>query len=187
MQTEAQCSPSARFLLADVLFTDHGIRIIQKEFIRRNQGRQVTAAYEEFASWTVQPNQVMLFTWHAYADLALPKAFDCLFNYDEPAQYTRVSCELIHCLWEGWFPLGSVEHGHKHIGVFTFPDQMPDLLHSLYQEDGSFSSQSLHKPMIGLCNFTDFGAITSALTRRANLKEAYGGDWWKYDDSESSQ
>lgn len=176
MRNEAQCPPSAKFLLADALFTARGVRFIQTEFIRRNQGRQATAAYGEFANWTPQPNQVMLFTWHAYADFALPKQFDCLFKYDDPVQSTSIKCELTHSLWEGWFPLGSVEHGHKHIGVFTFPDQVPDLLHALYREDGNFSDQSLHEPMIGFCNFTDFSAIATDLTRRANLKKAHGSE-----------
>ncbi|MGI4737512.1 MAG: hypothetical protein ACRYG7_20285 [Janthinobacterium lividum] len=46
MQTEAQCPPSGRFLLADELLTDRAIRFIQADCVRRNRGKEVTAAYQ---------------------------------------------------------------------------------------------------------------------------------------------
>jgi hypothetical protein len=82
--------PSGRFLLADGLLTDRAIHFIQAECLRRNRGEEVTAAYQQFANWVRQANQVALFTLYAYADLAVPKKYDCLFNYDDPAQFVQV-------------------------------------------------------------------------------------------------
>lgn len=186
MQTEAECPPNDKFLLADELLTDRAIRFIQAECVRRNRGREATTAYQQFAGWVRQANQVALFTLYAYADLALPKKYDCLFNYDDPAQFVRVAYELTHSIWEGWLPLDQIEHGHKHICVLTFPDQISDIVHLLYQEDGDFTSQLFHKFKMGLCDFTDFDAITRALTRRAHLKETYGTNWWEQQEQGSS-
>jgi hypothetical protein len=97
--------PPGRFLLADELLTDRAIRLIQAECVRRDRGKEATAAYNEFAGWIPQSNQVMLYTLRTYADLALPKQFDCLFSYDDPAQFTRITCELTHSLWGDGFRL----------------------------------------------------------------------------------
>jgi hypothetical protein len=182
MQTEAQCPPNDRFLLADELLTDRAIQFIQAECVRRNRGKEVKAAYQHFMSWVRQGNQVALFTLYAYADLVVPKKYDCLFNYNDPAQFVRVAYELTHSIWEGWLPLDQVEHGHKHICVLTFPNQVPDIVRPLYQEDGDFTNQSFHKFKVGLCDFTDLDAITHALARRAHLKETYGTTWWEHEE-----
>jgi len=182
MQTEAQCPPTSRFLLADELLTDRAIRLIQAECVRRNRGRDATVAYQQFASWVRQANQVVLFTLYAYADIALPRKYDCLFNYNNPAQFVRAAYEVTHSIWEGWLPLDQVEHGHKHICVLTFTDQVPDIVHSLYQEDGDFAHPWFHELKVGLCDFGDFDAITRALTRRAHLKETYGTTWWEHEE-----
>ena len=98
MQTEAQCPPTGRFLLADELLTDRAIRFIQAECVRRNRGKEATAAYQQFTGWVRQANQVALFTLYAYADLAVPKKYDCLFNYNNPAQFVRAACELTYSI-----------------------------------------------------------------------------------------
>lgn len=98
MQIEAQCPPDGRFLLADELLTDRAIRFIQAECVRRNRGKELTSAYQQFVSWVLQANQVTFFTLYAYADLTVPKKYNCLFNYDDPAQFVRVTYELTHSI-----------------------------------------------------------------------------------------
>ena len=61
MQTEAQCHPNSRFLLADERLTDRAIRVMQAECVRRNRSKQATAAYKHFTDWSRQVNQVVLF------------------------------------------------------------------------------------------------------------------------------
>jgi hypothetical protein len=173
--------PNCRFLLADERLTDRAIRVMQAECVRRNRSKPATAAYQQFTDWSRQANQVVLFTPYAYADLAVPRKYDCLFNYDDPAQFVRVGYELTQSIWEGWLPLDQVELGYKHLCVLTFPDRVPDMLHRLYPEEGGFASQGFHPFRVGLCDFTDFDAIAGALTRRAQSKETYGTTWWAHE------
>jgi len=199
MQTEAECPARARYLHADELYTDGALQLLRAGCIRRYQKREKDAAsetfvhwtrqaYNTFVQWTRQPNEVVVYTWYAYADLALPKRFDCIFHVDNPREHLLVSYLLTQSVIDlgGGFPISSVEHGHKHICVLTFEQEVPAIFQLLHRLEGNVSTMPLRGAFqLGFCQVADLPAITAARERTARLRAQYGANWWKYDEEMS--
>jgi hypothetical protein len=84
-------------------------------------------------------------------------------------------------IWEAWFPFDKVDHGHKHLSVFTFEKKVPDIFNLLHKGDTKYSEAPKRQTMLGFCNFNDLQAIINRREVVADLKEKYGDDWWDYD------
>jgi hypothetical protein len=185
MRSEAQCPPSARYLYADELYTDSTLKLLQADCRRQYQNRAKDAAYATFVQWTHQANEVAVFTWNAYADLVLPKRFDCLFHVDNPQQHQLVSYELIQSALNlaGFYPLNSVEHGHKHLCVFRFEQEIPTVFQLLPVLEGSpMAAPPPGAFKLGFCQAADLPAIIEEHERVARLRAQYGPQWWKHDE-----
>ena len=188
MQTEAECPASARYLYADELYTDNALQLLRADCIRRYQKREKDAAFDTFVQWTRQPNEAVVYTWNAYADLVLPKRFDCIFHVNNPREHLLVSYLLTQSIIDlgGGFPISSVEHGHKHICVLTFEQTVPAILQLLHRLEGNVSTVPLRGAFrLGFCQTADLPAITAEHERIARLRRQYGTEWWKYDEEMS--
>lgn len=185
MRSEAQCPPCARYLFADELYTDSTLRLLQADCRRWYQNRAKSAAYDTFVQWTRQANEVAVFTQYAYADLVLPKQFDCLFHFHNPQQHQLVRYELTQSALSlgGFHHLHSVEHGHKHLCVFRFEQEIPVVFQLLpVLGDNPVAAPPLGAFKLGFCQATDLPAIIEEHERVARLRAQYGPQWWQHDE-----
>ncbi len=185
MQTEAQCPAGARYLYTDEFYSDAALRAMQADCVHRYQPWGKDAAYSTFVHWTRQANELAVFTWPAYADLALPKAFDCLFHVDNPREHLLVHYELTQSIINlaGGLPINRLEHGHKHIAILTFAQEVPAVFQLLHKSEGKFSTEPPKGAFrLGFCQAADLPAIIVEHERIAQLRAQHGPDWWKYDD-----
>lgn len=184
MKTEANCKPNSRFLFSDELFSDSGIAMLKAECIKRCKDQPKDAAYERFIHWERQPNEVAVFTLYAYADFEIPKKFQVIFHYQNPQNFILTDFELTQCLYEGWWPAGSVDDGHKHLCIFRFENEIPSILNLLFVADGKTNYPPKGNAKLGFCNLADFPSISARLEKQMALRAQYGEKWWEYDDGQ---
>ena len=117
-------------------------------------------SFLNFISWKKSPNDIVLVTLYAYADLPIPKNFNCIFNYNNPEIFVRAEFTISHAIlfMTGVFaPFETIGNGHKHICVLTFKDHIPDVFQTIGITDsnlrGDFSRQ------LGLCDYENLGSI----------------------------
>jgi hypothetical protein len=183
MLKEGLCNPSGRFLQAIMIFSDKTIKVWKDETIQRCKDKEKDIAYERFLNWTRQENEAAVFTTYAYADFSIPKHFDCIFNYDNPEIYLQINFVLTQSIWEGWYPIDYVDHGHKHLCVLTFENKIPDILNKLHCETEKYSNWTWDaKKVLGLCQMTDMQSIVDRRHKEIKLKELHGDNWYEFDD-----
>jgi hypothetical protein len=180
MRPEIDCKSSERYLYADAFFTDKVIQISQEECRKRLKDREKNIFYDNYVNWIRQEDEIAVFTLYAYADFDIPKRFDCIFNCDNSKHYEIVNFELTQSIWEAWFPINSIDHGHKHLCIFKFDDEIPDIINLLHKEDNKFSSVPKKHVKLGFCNSSDLPAISEQLAKVLILKEHYGDKWWAH-------
>lgn len=184
MRTEEQCKPGQRFLFANEYFSDKAIAIWQSECVKRCKEKEKGNAYEKYVKWVRSKNEIAVFTLYAYADFSIPKAFDIIFHLDNPKQYLQIDYELTQSIHEAWFPLDTVEDGHKHLCIFSFDKTLPDILNTLHKGEEMFSTSPKGQKTLGFCNSKDFDAITKRIEKTIELKKLHGDKWVEYDDEE---
>jgi hypothetical protein len=182
MQPEAQAAPETRYLFADTMYADAAIRVLQSDYRRNCNEKQKGEAYYRFINWVRKPNEVFVYTLYAYADLDLPKKFNCIFYCDNPRYYVLTDYQLTQSVLNGWFPYDGIGHGHKHICVFSFEGEVPGILNLLYQENGQFTDPPKSRHLLGFCDVRDLPAITARKEKDAQLKQQYGANWMDYYD-----
>ena len=101
-----------------------------------------------------------------------------------PKEFLRINYELTQSIHEAWFPLDTVDDGHKHLCIFSFDKSLPDILNSLHKAEGKFSTSLKGQIKLGFCNSENFDAITKRIEKTLELKKLYGDKWWEYDDGE---
>lgn len=158
--------------------------IWQGECIRRVRDQDKNAAYYRFVNWIKRNKEVALFTMYAYADFGIPKKFDCVFDLDNPSCFTVTPFTLNQSIYEGWYPVEYVEHGHKHLCVFEFEEAIPQLIQRMHVTKGKFYDVPSQSLRIGLCQSTDFSAIKKHIEYELSLKQEHGQDWWQFDQEE---
>jgi hypothetical protein len=184
MQTEEQCKPSRRFLFADEYFSDKAISIWKTECVKRCVDKTKGQAYTKFINWTRQENEIAVFTMYAYADFDIPKKFDIIFHLDNPKEFLKIEYELTQSIYEAWFPLDTLNNGHKHLCIFSFDKSLPNILNTLHKSEEKFSTSSKGQKSLGFCNSKDFNAIAKRIEKTLELKRLYSDKWWEYDDVE---
>ncbi|MBO2010426.1 hypothetical protein [Hymenobacter negativus] len=187
MQTESQAPPETRYLFAYSVFEYAAIQVLQADCVRNCKDRQKGEAYHKFIKWLPKPNELLVSTLYAYADLSLPKRFNCIFHCANPRDYyVLMNYELTQSVLNGWFPIESIEHGHRHFCVFCFEGEVPAIFNLLCKEDGRFLEPPEWKwrAKLGFCNVHDLPAITARWEKDTRLKEKYGNDWVNNYDEE---
>lgn len=178
MRTEEQCSPSERYLMADAWFSNKAITILRSEAIMRCKDQ----AYEPYIHWRRQVNEVVVSTSYAYADLAVPKQFDIIFEVDNPANFVNTPYTLVYSVLDAWYPVSEVGHGHRHLCVLRFSEELPAILLLLYRRDERLLVPPKDQKYLGFCNSKDFDAITKRIEKVQRLRLQYGTQWWEHDD-----
>lgn len=187
MRKETECKAQDRYLFTDEIFSDESIAIWKRECIYRVKSRNLekTEAYEQFIKWNRGVNEIALFTLYAYADFLIPKTFDCIFELTNPHNQIFTEFKLTQSLFEGWYPINSIDHGHKHLCIFEFKNGIPPIFDSLHIHRGKFSNVSKSATSLGICDSKDFNEIKERRLYINKLRKKYGTEWWKYDETQS--
>lgn len=180
MLVESKSKISSRFLQTDCRFGTEAIDIWKRECRSRCAKKEKTEAYYKYLDWKANGNEVALFSLYAYADLNIPKNFSCIFDYRNPEIYIQTKLTITQSIWEGWFPLNSIDHGHKHLIVGNFENEIPDLIYELHEEKAKFSSVPKNSLMLGICQIEDYEKIKLYLKTVKELRSKYGVDWFEY-------
>jgi len=183
MQTEKDCKPSEKNLQAIIAFSDKAVKIIKDEIIERCKDKEKGIAYEKFLNWTRQENEIAVFTSYAYADFSIPKKFDCIFSYDNPEVYIHIKFILTQSIFEGWYPSDFIDHGHKHLCILTFDNQIPDIFGKLHLENKNYLGLTWDiEKVLGLCQMADIQSIIDRQHKQTKLKKLHGDNWYHFDD-----
>ncbi|WP_338813548.1 hypothetical protein V9L05_19370 [Bernardetia sp. Wsw4-3y2] len=163
MTTEEECKPQEKYLFTAELFSDESISIWKNECVERCENRDDKGEeYERYINWKRKDNEVALFILYAYADIKIPKQFDCIFELKNPSNFIVTKFTLTQAIWEAWFPLGSLDHGHKHLCVFEFEDEIPQILKKLHIIKNKFSDAPRGSLLLGICQRNNFEEIKTA-------------------------
>ncbi len=186
MRSEQECKPQERYLFAEEIFSDESVAIWQRECISRAESRKMDKgdSYEKFINWKRQNNEIALFTLYAYADFTIPKRFNCIFDLDNPKRFVITNFVLTQSIYEGWFPIDSIEHGHKHTCIFEFKELIPEIIKELHVATGKFSNVPKKTLRLGICQENDFEEIRKRINYTLELKKVHGKDWWKHDNEQ---
>lgn len=189
MRNENDCPIEQRYLFSNEVLFEEGIESCRQETIRRYKTGNYKifddykASLDTYINWKRQPNEVVLFTLYAYADLPIPATFNCLFNTDNPTEYTIAKLTINQSIYEGFYPINTIEDGHKHLLICRFEnDIIPDIINKLCIGKAKHSDTQRNSFKMGICNFSNFSHITKRLNRVKELKEKYGCEWWSYDE-----
>lgn len=185
MLKEELCKPSEKFLQAIMALSDKTIKACKDETIKRCKNKEKNVAYEKFLSWTRQENEVAVFTTYAYADLDIPKQFNCIFHYDKPELYNQTNYTLTQSIFEGWYPMNRIDHGHKHLCILTFENSVPEIFNQLHYETKKDSTWAWDaQKILGLCQIADIQSIIDRHHKETELKKLHGENWYEfYDES----
>lgn len=184
MQTEEQCKPNQRFLFAEEYLSDKAIGIWQTECIKRCKDKPKGQAYEKYINWTRKENEIAVYTLYAYADFDIPKKFDIIFHLDNPRDFIKIDFALTQSIREAWFPLDTVDDGYKHLCVFSFEKNVPEIFNVLHKGDEKFATSPKGQKLLGFCNSKDFDEIKMKIEKTFELKKLYGEKWWEHDNEE---
>lgn len=166
-----------------MIFSDKTITEWKEETIQRCMDKGKDIPYEMFVKWIRQENEVAVFTTYAYADFPIPKHFNCIFNFENPEIYLQTNFVLTQSIWEGWYPIDYIDHGHKHLCILKFENKVPDLLKQLHYETEKYSSWTWDaKKVLGLCQMKDIKSIIERLHEETKLKEIHGKNWHEFDE-----
>lgn len=159
MLAELNCESSLRYLNTDVKFGKEMLSEWQEECGRRMTGKPKDQAYKSFMAWKEKQDEIALFTYYAYADLNIPKTYNCIFDLDHPENKTVTPFTIIQSVWEGWLPVPYIEHGYKHLLIVKFEEEVPNIVNELYQEEAKYSSVPKASLRLGICDLADFVSI----------------------------
>ena len=183
MRSEEACNANERFLATGVQLSPEATRHLQRSgraFVKE-RNLKTDALHHQFMDWSSTDHEIALDTIYAYADFKIPTSFDCVFELDQPENVEFTPIELTQALFNSWFAMDSIAHGHKHTCVFRFKEGIPEVLQQLHLYDGK-EAPPLYPKLFGFCTRKDFPAIRNRQIYINKLKKKHGHDWWKYYD-----
>jgi hypothetical protein len=166
MRSEQDCKPHERYLFTEEIFSDNVLSQLQRDcisFADVKKDIEKGPSYFRFINWKRKDNEIALFTLYAYADLQIPKHFDCIFDLDNPDRFEVTDLILKQSIINGWFPIDSIMHGHKHVCIFEFKNELPNLFRELYVRTQISSRAPKDYFRLGICRQKDFREIKKDL------------------------
>jgi len=162
MQKEEDCNPQERYLFTDHYYSDKTINDIKKSLRKNNPRNQNDEFFFKFDSWKRKKNELLIYTSFAYADIKIPRRFNCIFDLNNPINSYMGNYEITQVIWNGWFPIDLIAQGHKHLCVMRFEDEIPQIVKNLDRvEDLSTYKRGNHY-VIGFCDQKDYPMIKEA-------------------------
>ncbi len=168
MRREEDCEPEGKYLIADRIISNNLLESLKKEASSRFEPHKLgnDKEYELYINWNKGDNEIVLFTWYAYADFKIPKKFDCIFELDNPDNFIIADFRLTQSIYEFYYPIDSIEHGHKHICVFKFKNNIPEIIDRLYVANLNSTTPQDNSMKLGFCQSADFEAIKTRILWR---------------------
>jgi hypothetical protein len=163
MQTEANSPPESRYLMGVSVVRDRELSLLQSGVIEFMKKKTKDNAYQRYMHWEQATNEIAVLTAYAYADIPLPKTYDTIFHYRQPANVIHVTYTLTQAVFNGWMAIEELSHGHKHVIIIQFPDGIPPICDKLPAFRVG-QGWDLTAPL-GFSNFQDYAAICQHLTR----------------------
>jgi hypothetical protein len=182
MLTEEKSDPSDRFLLAITFISNERIKSVLNNRIRRNAtDNESSIACDTYDKWKPLNNEILVYTTYAYADIELPKAFNCVFEYNNPDNYIVSDFKITQAFFDlgGYWPCRRLDHGHKHFCVLTFEHKVPGMFSRLKELGRGWNNDI---DGLGLCDYTCFEQIRQRIKKINALKKLHGSDYWKFEN-----
>ena len=163
MQSEANTPPENRYLKGTEVFMAVELSLLRSGVIDFMKNRAKNSAYQRYVRWKQAPNEIAILITYAYADIPLPKTYDTIFRYKQPADAIQTSYTITQAVINGWTAVDEIGCGHKHVVIMQFQDGIPPICESLpHFRVGQ--GWNLAAPL-GFCNSQDYIAIREHLTR----------------------
>ncbi len=171
MRTEQECEPYERYLYSDEILCETAINGLKLEIKKRYENRKKDHCYEKFLKWEKKENEILIFTYYSYADIKIPKKMNCLFNHKNPNEFVECSMKITQSIYEGFYPIDSIEHGHKHFFVLEFINKIPKIINEIYKSTNIMQEPTGSNYQIAICNLEDFEYIKRDIQNQQQLKE----------------
>ena len=152
-------STNNRYLFAGEYFSDKAIGLWKDETRLRCKDKPQGKIFHDYIQWERQDHEIAVFTMYAYADLAIPKEFDIIFEINQRENFVKTKYCLTKCLWEAWYPTDFLGLGHKHLCIFSFEQSIPSILYLLHKNDGMRTTAPTGQVELGFCTSEDFREI----------------------------
>lgn len=165
MLDEKSADPASRYLIVNGVLSGKMISAIKGSCIKLHKDKGLEPElYEKFIDWQPGNNELLLMTLYAYADVRLPVSYDVLFNLNNVSQYENVNCIILQSVFNGWFPIDKIEHGHKHACVTKFA-HIPQLIQQAAIIE-NVTDLNNSETKLGLCSANDFPHIVAELQNK---------------------
>lgn len=178
MLAESKSKIDQRFLTTQCRFGKEAIEIWKGE--TRLRCKEQNDSIKKYLNWNETQKEIALFTMYAYADFDIPKRFSCIFDFRNPERFVKTNMTLTQSIYEGWLPVTYIDHGHKHLGIFKFDEEIPEIIYELHQEKKKFSSVPKKSLYLGICQFEDYEPIKKRLITIHDLRKKHGANWSDY-------
>lgn len=184
MRKESECKPFEKYLFTEIALSDDSIAHFKQDCILNSNRKSFVKDkyFDDFIHWKRSSNQVAIYSDFAFADVKLPIIMNCIFDLDKPQDWVNVDFTVIQSIFNGRLPIDSIEHGHRHLLILDFEQNVPQIFENLYVHYGNTPFEFKEgSTRLGFCNLQDFDAIKIRIEYTNQLKNQYGKDWWKHD------
>jgi hypothetical protein len=148
-----------RFLIIDSYFLKETIDEIKAYLLAGHVKVIYQEGHDKFINWQPNSREIALLSMYAYADFEIPRAFDIIFELNNPDNFIEVHCTITQAIFNGWAAVDSVEHGSKHVIIVRFEAEIPDFLNQLMPFDKHRYQLDYH---FAFCKKDDFLAISNS-------------------------
>ena len=159
MVIESECNSDEKFLIIEAVFSKEAIKASQEKSQQKVPKKLRSSYYYQFLNWKKNKDEAALFTAYAYAYMDLPIEYDCLFQVQNPEDHILTPMLVSQSIWEGYYPIGQIEDGHKHLCVFSFLNGIPAVIHELHVVYDDFASFPVNSLTLGACKYQDYKSI----------------------------
>lgn len=164
MLDENKVETSYRYLIATGLVSDKLIENASRKGFDFIKDGSYVDKVEAFLKRPKSKNDIAVFTTYAYADIAIPRTFDVIFDYNNVDNYVESRFTVVYSFNYAitfFYLFEWIDHGHRHICVLEFENEIPSILNSLPNIQVDTSGQI----RICFCQKQDFEAIRNNLKR----------------------
>lgn len=134
MCDENTIEPCYRYLMAIGLVKDDLIEKGCRYEFSKKQSEKYENSIEEFLNRPKAINEIAVYTTYAYADFAVPRKYDILFDDDNVDDFVETPFILEYSLINIAVFLylnQTIGHGHKHVCILNFEREVPSILREL--------------------------------------------------------
>ena len=169
MLSEKDSKPSERYLFSQCYFSDKAINELKENIRGMYKEREKDEFFLRFDSWQRQQKEILIYTSYAYADIDIPRKFDCLFELQNPENKYVGKCEITQAVLNAWAPINQMCHGHKHLCVMNFENGIPELIKILNKVEDLSTYDWRQKSLLGICDQKDFPFIKEHRLKNGSL------------------